>query len=158
MEYSKPAWLDDIKVVTQGARKEHEKKLFDVLKKLEDAGYRASETESEIFLNETKWFGHEIDQTGVKPNKEKVKEILDLKHPENQKQLKSFVGAIEYLAKFLPRQSEKTVKLRRFLKGVGMELGERTRHGFQEYKRNINRRTLLGTLCKGQRKYRYNRC
>ena len=84
MEYSKPAWLDDIKVVTQGDRKEHEKKLFDVLKKLEDGGYRASETESEIFLNKSKWFGHEIDQRGVQPNKEKVKEILDLKHPENQ--------------------------------------------------------------------------
>ena len=43
LEYSTPAWLDDIIVVTQGDRKEHEKKLFDILKKLENAGYRASE-------------------------------------------------------------------------------------------------------------------
>ena len=33
---------------------------------------------------------HEIDENGIKPNKEKVKAILDLKHPENPKQLKSF--------------------------------------------------------------------
>ena len=43
LEYCTPAWLDDIIVVTRGDRKDHEKKLFDVLKKLENAGYRASE-------------------------------------------------------------------------------------------------------------------
>ena len=43
LEYCTPAWLDDIIVVTRGDRKDHEKKLFDVLKKLENAGYGASE-------------------------------------------------------------------------------------------------------------------
>ena len=121
LEYSTPAWLDDIIVVTRGDRKEHEKKLFDVLKKLEDAGYRASEQKSEFFLNSTKWLGHEIDETGINPNKEKVKAILELKHPENQKQLKSFLGAIQYLAKFLPRLSEKPTDYENSLK--------RTRYG-----------------------------
>ena len=116
LEYCTPAWLDDIIVVTRGDRKENEKKLFDVLKKLEDAGYPASERKSEFFLKSTKRLGHEIDETGIKPNKEKVKAILELKHPENQKQLKSFLGAIQYLAKFLPRLSEKTDRLRKLLK------------------------------------------
>ena len=81
-------------MVTRGDRKYHEKKLFDVLKKLEDAGYRASGRKSELFKNKMKWLGHEIDENGIKPNKEKVKAILELKHPENPKQLKSFLGAI----------------------------------------------------------------
>ena len=42
LEYCTPAWLDDIIVVTRGDRKDHEKKLFDVLRKFENAGYRAS--------------------------------------------------------------------------------------------------------------------
>ena len=37
LEYSTPAWLDDIIVVTRGNKQEHEKKLFDVLSKLEKA-------------------------------------------------------------------------------------------------------------------------
>ena len=41
---------------------------------------------------------------------------MDLKHPENPKQLKSFLGEIQYLAKFLPRLSERTDKLRKLLK------------------------------------------
>ena len=108
--------VDDIIVVTRGDRTEHEKKLFDVLRKLQDAGYRASEKKLEFFLNKTKWLGHEIDEAGIKPNTEKVKAILDLKPPENQKQLKSFLGAIQYLAKFLPRLSERTERLRKLLK------------------------------------------
>ena len=42
--------------------------------------------------------------------------ILDSKHPENPKQLKLFLGAIQYSAKFLPRLSERTDKLRKLLK------------------------------------------
>ena len=103
-------------MVTQGDREDHEKKLFDVLKKLEDAGYRATERKSEFFKNEMKWLGHEIDENGIRPNKEKVKAILELKHPENPKQLKSFLGAIQYLAKFLPKLSERTDRLRKLLK------------------------------------------
>ena len=49
LEYCTPAWLDDIIVVTRGDRKNHEKKLFDVLRKFENAGYRASEKKSESF-------------------------------------------------------------------------------------------------------------
>ena len=42
LEYSPPAWLDDKIVVTRGNKQEHEKKIFDVLSKIEKAGYRAS--------------------------------------------------------------------------------------------------------------------
>ena len=42
LEYSTPEWLDDINVVTRGSKQDHERKLFDILNKLEKAGYRAS--------------------------------------------------------------------------------------------------------------------
>ena len=77
---------------------DHEKK-FDVLRKLENAGYRESERTSKFFQNKMKWLGQEIDENGIKPNKEKVKDTLDLKHPESPKQLKSFLGALQFLAK-----------------------------------------------------------
>ena len=117
LEYSTPAWSDDIIVVTRGDRTEHEKKLFDVLKKkLQDAGHRASERKSEFFQKKTERLGHEIDDAGIKPNTKKMRGIIELKHPENQKQLKSFLGAIQYLAKLIPKLSERTEKLRRILK------------------------------------------
>ena len=68
LEYCTPAWFDDIIIVPRGSKQDHEKKLFDVLYKLEKAGYRASKRKSEFFMNQTKWLGHEIDENGIKPN------------------------------------------------------------------------------------------
>ena len=67
-------------------------------------------------MNETKWLGHEINENGIKPNEEKVEAILKLKAPENTKDLKSFLGAIQYKAKILPKLSEQTDRLRKLLK------------------------------------------
>ena len=72
LDYCTPAWLDDLIVVTRGSKQDHEKKLFDILNKLEKAGYRASKKKSELFMNETNWLGHEINENGKKPNEEKV--------------------------------------------------------------------------------------
>ena len=108
--------MDDIIVVTRGNKQDHEKKLFNVLNKLEKAGYRASKKKSEFFMNETKWLGHEINENGIKPNEEKVEAIIKLRAPENTKDLKSFLGAIQLMAKFLPKLSEQTDRLRKLLK------------------------------------------
>ena len=116
LEYCTPAWLDDIIIVTRGNKQDHDKKLFDVLNKLEKAGYRASKKKSEFFMKQTNWLGHEIDENRIKPNEEKVEAILKLNPPENTKELKSFLGAIQYMAKFLPKLSERTDRLRKLLK------------------------------------------
>ena len=114
--YCTPVWLDDIIVVTRGNKQDHEKKLFEILNKLEKAGYRASKKKSEFFMNRTKWLGHEIDENRIKPNEEKVEAILKLKPPENTKELKPFLGAKQYMAKYLPKLSERTNRLRKLLK------------------------------------------
>ena len=67
-------------------------------------------------MKQTKWLGHEIDENGIKPNEEKVEAILKLNPPESTKILKSFLGAIQYMAKFLPKLSQKTGRLRKLLK------------------------------------------
>ena len=67
-------------------------------------------------MNETKSLGHEINENGIKPNEEKVEAIIKLKAPENTKDLKSFLGAIQYMAKFLSKLSEQTDRLRKLLK------------------------------------------
>ena len=67
-------------------------------------------------MNRIKWLGHEIGENGIKPNEEKVEAILKLKPPENTKELKSFLGTIQYMAKFLLKLSEKADRLRKLLK------------------------------------------
>ena len=67
-------------------------------------------------MNRKKWLGHEIDENGIKPNEEKKEAILKLKSPENTKDTKSFLGSIQYMAKYSPKLSERTDRLRKLLK------------------------------------------
>ena len=92
LENKHPAWLDDIIVVTKGPKQKHLKELSDVLSKLENAGYRLSESKSELFKTEIEWIGHKIDQNGIGPLQDKLMTIKNLKKPENEKELKSFLG------------------------------------------------------------------
>ena len=74
-------WLDDIIVVTWGDRKDHEKKLFDVLRKLENAVYRASEMKSEFFQNKMKCLIHEKDEQRDKTEQRKRKRNTGFETP-----------------------------------------------------------------------------
>ena len=101
LENKHPAWLDDIIVVTKGSKEEHMKELIDVLTKLENARYRLSETKSEFLKTEIEWIGHRIDQAGIRPLQDKLLAIKELKQPNNEKELKSFLGAIKYLSEYI---------------------------------------------------------
>ena len=152
LEYCTLAWLDDMFVVTQGSRQDLEKKLFDVLTKLEKAGYRASKKESEFFMNRIKWLGHQIDESGIKPNEEKVEAILKLKSPENTKELKSFLGAIQYMAKFLPKLSEQIDRLRKLLKkNEPWKWGEEQQKDFGKIKQRLTEGPCLAHYAKDKR-------
>ena len=67
-------------------------------------------------MNQTKWWGHEIDENRVKQNEQKVEAVWKLKLTENTKELKSFLGAIQFMAQHLPKHSKRTYRSRSLLK------------------------------------------
>ena len=116
LEFKTPVWLDDIICVTNRTIDDHEREVREVLTKLQNAGYRASEMKTELFKQEISWLGYHIDQKGVKPLKDKTEAITKLTAPKNAKELKSFLGSIQHLAKFIKNLSKKTDRMRRLLK------------------------------------------
>ena len=92
-------WLDDIIVVTRGTKEEHTRKLYSVLTKLENEGYRARKKKIIIQPKKTIWLRHTISQDGIRPNKEKTDAIIKLEPPTNSETLKSFLGAIQFFCK-----------------------------------------------------------
>ena len=116
LEYKTPVWLDDIISVTNGSAEDHERKLREVLSKLEKAGYRTSEKKTELFKGERTWLGFFINHNGVKPIKDKTEAITKLTAPMKVKELKSFLGSIQHLTKFINNLSKKTDRKRKLLK------------------------------------------
>ena len=118
LEFKTPVWLDDIICVTNGSFEDHEKEVREVLTKLQNAGYRASEKTTELFKKELTWLGYLINHNGVKPIKDKTEAITKLTAPKNAKELKSCLGSIQHLSKFINnlskknRQNEKITKKR----------------------------------------------
>ena len=87
--------------VTNGTIEEHEQELREVLSRLQEAGYRASERKTELFEKELTWLGYQINHNGVKSIKDKTEAITELNAPTNTKELKSFLGLIQHLSKVL---------------------------------------------------------
>ena len=68
-----------------------------------------------IFRKEIKWVGHKIDQRGIRPLQDKLEAITKINKPKNEKELKSFLGAIQYLSKYIENLSANTDVLRKLL-------------------------------------------
>ena len=116
LENKHPARLDDIIIVTKGPKEQHKKESTKVSTRLENAGYRLSENKSKFFKSQVEWIGHKTDQNGIRPLQDKLMAIQNLKQPNNEKELKSFLGAIQYLSKYIDNLSAQTDSLRQLLK------------------------------------------
>ena len=62
------------------------------------------------------WLGHNFTQSGIAPLESKTAAILSLSARKNLKQLRSFLGSVHYLGKFIPNLSQLCHPLRPVLK------------------------------------------
>ena len=108
--------MDDIICVTNGSVDDHERELRELLNKREKSRYRASEKKTEMFKKELIWLGYYINQNEVESIKNKTEAITKLAAPKIVKELKSFLGSIHYLSKFVNNLSKKTGRMRKLLK------------------------------------------
>ena len=65
---------------------------------------------------ELAWFGYHINQNGVKPIKDKTEAITKPEAPNKVEELKSFLGSIQHLSKFINNLLKKTDRMRRLVK------------------------------------------
>ena len=60
--------------------------------------------------------GHKLDQQGIRPLQDELEAITKINRPRNEKELKPFPGAIQYLSKHMENLSANTDILRKLLK------------------------------------------
>ncbi len=111
-----PAWQDDIIVVTRGTDADHEAELYAVLKKLEDHGYKASVNKSQFFQQNTEWCGYLIDETGVRPKHSRTEAVQKIGVPTTVKEIRPFLGSVQYLARFIKNLSTQSEPIRQLLR------------------------------------------
>ncbi len=138
------AWQDDIIIATRGTPEEHAAELEKVLERLQQHGYRASMEKSKLFQAETEWCGYQINASGVKPKQTRTEAVLKIEPPKTVKEVRSFLGSVQYLANFIENLSAKTEPIRLLLrKETKWRWGEAQSKAFETLKNDIANITAL---------------
>ena len=98
-------YLDDI-VIWSNSVTEHQENVRTILQALRDADLYCSTKKSQLFTTELDFLGHRISQRGIEPNARKIEKIRNWPVPKNAKDVRKFLGLVQYLAAFLPRLAE----------------------------------------------------
>ncbi|WP_375672977.1 RNase H-like domain-containing protein, partial [Bartonella sp. CL45QHWL] len=91
---------------------EHDHVLEQVLQRADDYGVTFNWEKAEIGKASIDFYGNKFTDEGLKPSADKVKAIQDSKPPESKSAVRSFLGMVGYLSKFIPRYSSLTAPLR----------------------------------------------
>ena len=90
------AYIDDLLIISKGTYEDHLEKLEEVFKRLQEAGVKVNAVKSAFMQTELEYLGYWITRQGVQPMPNKVKAIHNIAPPKTRKQLRSFIGLINY--------------------------------------------------------------
>lgn len=102
---------DDLIIYGCGIQ-EHDERLFKVLDILRSHGLTVNGKKCQFRMTKLTFFGHDLSSNGVSPSEEKVAAIRDANAPKTVSEVRSFMGLVQYSAKFLPNMAEVSEPLR----------------------------------------------
>lgn len=100
-------YLDDIIIWSQTID-EHRRNVTLVLDALRQHHLYASRKKTQLFADEVKFLGHRISARGIEADDSKVEKILNWPSPKSASDVRSFLGLVRYLDKFLPNLADFT--------------------------------------------------
>jgi len=95
-------WYQDDIALGGKNRKDHLERLSTVLQRLQDIGLRTQPTKLRLLQSEIQFLGYNINSEGISPIEGKLEAIHRLPQPSNTKQLRSFLGSVNYYSRFIP--------------------------------------------------------
>ena len=109
-------FLDDILIVSKGSLTEHKSFVMKCLQRFDDENLRINLPKSHFGKLEIDWLGYHISQLIISPLETKTAAILALEAPKTLKKLRSFLGSVHYIGKFIPNLAQISHPLRPLLK------------------------------------------
>ena len=93
---------DDIRIVGT-PEEEHDERLNEVIKKLEESGLTLNCDKCQIGMSSMEYLGNVlVTDKGLQVSDDKVKAIVQAPRPKDQSELRSFLGLGQYCARFIP--------------------------------------------------------
>ena len=123
---------------------EHDKRLKQVLDRIRGYGMKLNRSKCEFRRNSISYVGHVLTGQGVKPDPEKVRAVKEMPPPTNVKELRTLLGFVQYLAKFIANLSEITAPLRQLLeKDIQWHWDSEQQSAFELLKEKVSNAPVL---------------
>ena len=107
-------YMDD--TVVFGDAASHDVRLEAVIRRIHESGLKLNKTKCEFRRDEVKFLGMQISKNGIGVDEEKLEAIQQLKQPTNVTELRSLLGMVNYLCRFVPHIQERLRPLNDLLK------------------------------------------
>ncbi|MGL4607750.1 MAG: reverse transcriptase family protein, partial [Eubacteriaceae bacterium] len=143
LEYVR-TYLDDILCLTKGTYKDHLEKLSRVFSRLREAGLKVNAKKCSWAQDTIEYLGYLISRQGIAPIPKKVEAIGRIQPPKNRRQLRSFIGMVNYYRDMWPKRSELLAPLTALTSATQkFEWREEHQKAFEDVKNAIIKDTLL---------------
>lgn len=135
--------MDDV-LVWGRTQDEHDMRLHAVLQKAQETGITLNMDKCELTRHTVKFLGHVLSADGVKPDPEKTSAVQEMDPPKNVSELRSFLGMVNQLGRFIPHLAEKHKVLRDLLsKKNHWYWGEEQQAAFDQLKAELSSTPVL---------------
>ena len=105
---------DDIQVYGTSEH-DHDIHLHEAMERTRKSGIKLNADKCVVKTTQCKCFGLLYTPEGVKPNPDKVKALTGMHPPGTKKELRIFLGLVNYIGPFIPNLADQTVSLRKRL-------------------------------------------
>uniref|UniRef100_A0A5S6QW76 RNA-directed DNA polymerase n=1 Tax=Trichuris muris TaxID=70415 RepID=A0A5S6QW76_TRIMR len=103
-------YINDI-IVSSSSYGEHLDRLRAVFLRLRQSGTRVHRDKCKFLQRSVNYLGHRIDANGIHPAEERIRAIKEMPEPTNVCELRSFLGAVNYYARFVPHLQSRCASL-----------------------------------------------
>ncbi|KAI7789577.1 hypothetical protein IRJ41_019347 [Triplophysa rosa] len=107
-------YVDDI-ILWGSTIEQHNERLMEVLQRVQNYGLKLNKEKCQFGVKEITFLGDKLSERGVKPDQSKIQVILNMPRPTDKKAVQRVMGMINFIGKFIPNLSSKTVYMREML-------------------------------------------
>ncbi|XP_062538690.1 uncharacterized protein K02A2.6-like [Armigeres subalbatus] len=128
-------YLDDV-LVGGRTKEEHDYNLKQVLQRLEQYGFTVRIEKCHFNMEQVEYLGQILDGDGIRPDPNKTAAIATMPPPQDVSSLRSYLGAVNYYAKYVPEMRKLRFPMDQLLKSgakwVWSEACQRSFNRFRE--------------------------
>ena len=141
------AYIDDV-LIASSSEKEHKHHLQLIFERFKEYGVLLHPSKCELVATSLQFLGHIISSEGIRPSDTtKVSAIREFPHPSSQRQLKEFLGLVNFYHRSIPHSVQVLQPLHTLLTNSyansELEWTEECISAFDSAKNNLAQATLL---------------